>query len=63
MKCCDVDNVKKRVDREVEVYKQVVRELSFQEIDNMGGMDSLLDRVKTNIIDSITWSLKEKGNA
>ncbi len=63
MKCNDIDNIKKRVDREVQVYKQVVRELSSEEITKMGGMDYLLDRIKTNIINSIAWSFKEEGNA
>jgi hypothetical protein len=63
MKCNDMDNIRRKIDREVEVYKQVIKELSPDDINRMGGFGALLDRVKVNIADSIAWSCREKGNA
>jgi cytochrome c553 len=57
----NIQEIKDRVDKEVEIYKQVVKELSEEQIEKLGGFDALLERVKTNIMDSLSWSFKKEN--
>jgi hypothetical protein len=59
----DIKIIKDQVDRIITTSKQVVSELSYEDIQKMGGMNTFLERVKINIVDSITWTTsKQKSN-
>lgn len=58
----DIKTVKEQVEKIITTSKQVVSELSYEDIQKMGGMTTFLERVKINIVDSITWTTNQKSN-
>jgi propionyl-CoA synthetase len=54
--------LKDQVEKIIATSKQVVGELSYEDIQKMGGVATLLERVKVNIVDSITWTTNQKPN-
>ncbi len=58
----DIKTIKDQVEKIITTSKQVVSELSYEDIQKMGGMTNFLERVKVNIVDSITWTTNQKLN-
>jgi hypothetical protein len=56
----DVNVINKQVENVISTSKQIAGELTYDDIDRMGGLSIFLERVKVNITDSINWTLSNQ---
>ena len=56
----DVNIINKQVENIISTSKQIAGELTYEDIERMGGLALFLERVRVNITDSINWTLSNQ---